>query len=140
MPGLQDVVRQISGELAADAEAVLLSQDQMMVRKHMVSLPLTQGFKAPTLAPARDGYAIYIRVTGPDPEKAPQQRPRPSIPTLKWNSVPGPLRLNREALEQSWQLSMHTGELVALTVFCGSDQVFDEVDRILAAISASWPK
>lgn len=138
MPDLESIFGQISAELAEEGvETILLSHNQMLVRKHMISRASPQGFKTPTLEPAPDGYAVYVRCTSPDADKGhPEQRLRSTLPPIRWNPATMKLHLARAALDQGWQLLIDSGHRVSLTVYCGSEQVFDEVDRVLAVVAS----
>lgn len=117
-------------------EILLLSDDQMLIRKHMVPNPDPAGFKVPALVPAADGFAIYVSSR---PLNAGEGRPaqRVTFPAqpVRWDAATMTLRLDRTGLEQSWELLNHAGERISITVYCGSEQVFDEVDHVLALVA-----
>lgn len=133
---LEKVYNQVFAELAnRKAETVLLSSDQMLVSRNMMTNPEPSGFKTPSQVPAPDGYAIYVRVRSPGADQGrPQQRvssPRPPV-----RSEPGTkLRLNRTTLDQSWGFLNQDDELISIAVNCGSEQVFEEVDWILGVLT-----
>ena len=138
MISLEKAYTGIFKELATEeaAEVLMLSDDQMLISKHMLPNPEPAGFKTPALAPAADGYAIYVscRLPGQGKERPEQRVTFPAQP-VTWDAATMTLRLDRATLDQSWQLLNRAGERISVTVHCGSRQVFDQVDRILALVA-----
>jgi len=130
----------VSKELAGKEaiETLLLSDDQILIRKHMVPNREPAGFKTPTLVPAADGFSIYMtcprRGAG---EERPEQRVTIPAQSVIWNPITMTLLIDRSTLDQSWRLLNQAGERITITVHCGSDQVFDEVDRVLAVVATA---
>ena len=139
LPGLEHVVERLSTELVhSGAEAVLLSPDQMLIRKHMVTRNSSQGFKTQAMRPAPDGYAVYLSRIKPDTgQSRPVQRISQAPPVLQWKSGAMQLRLARATLNQSWQIMTENGDRFSLTTECGSEEVFGEVDGILTLLAES---
>jgi len=117
-------------------EVLSLSDNQMLIRKHMVPDPEPAGFKTLALVPATDGFAIYVSSRPPNAsEGRPAQQVTFPAQPVRWDAATMTLRLDRTALEQSWELLNHDGERISITVYCGSEQVFDEVDHVLALLA-----
>lgn len=135
MTDMESVCRVLGGQLA-EAEVVLLSQDQILVRKHMVPTADLGGFKTAALVPASDGFAIYVsRLLPGIKDRPPQQRVSASVPPLRWDPAVTTLRLDRVSLDQNWEFLNQAGELIRIAAYCGSEQVFDEADRVLVLIA-----
>lgn len=138
MTSIQKAYTGISQELAQEEgiELILLSDNQMLVSKHLVQNAEPAGFKTPPLAPASDGFAIYVSCRSPGKEgERPQQRVTFPDHPVKWDPAEMTLRLNRTALDETWELLNRAGERVSVTVHCGSQQVFNQVDRVLALVA-----
>ncbi len=136
MTSLERIFDDLSAELnQQNVEAILLSSDQIFVRKHLVPRSGPAGFKTPELVPAADGYAIYVRSRLPGAKARPEQRIRPRAKPVRWDAATMTLRLNRDSLDQSWELLNQAAESISISVHSGSEAVFDEVDRILVVIA-----
>jgi hypothetical protein len=140
MTRLEKAYTGVSKELAGEKaiEILLLSDDQMLIRKHMVPNPEPAGFKTPALVPTAAGYAIYVSCRLPSAsEERPVQRVTFPAQPVPWDEAGMTLHLDHATLDQSWQLLNHVGERISVTVHCGSEQVFDEVDHVLALVATS---
>ncbi len=138
MTSLERAYTGISNELAEEeeAEVLLLSDDQMLISKHVLPNPEPAGFKTSALAPAADGYAIYVSCRLPGAgEGRPEQRVTFPAQLVTWDAATMTLRLDRVTLDQNWQLLNRAGERVSVAAHCGSQQVFDQVDHVLALIA-----
>lgn len=113
-----------------DVRIDLLPENQLFVSKHFVDAPGPRSGKSPQRVPGEDGFTIYVRVVSSDAEARPQQRSKQSADSAVSDAATTKLKLDRTALDQSWQLRGKAGELTVVTVRCGSAAVFDEVDHV----------
>lgn len=108
----------------------LLPGSQLFVGKRLVAHP--GAGKSARHAPAGDGYTVHVRAgAGSGP---PQQRSSQPVDLLVTELHTTPLQLDRTATDQGWLLEGRAGGVIAVTARCGSRDVFDEVDRLLAVV------
>lgn len=133
---MQAIRSALARALAPDPDVRIdpLPEDQLFVSKHFVDVPGPQTGKSAQRAPAEDGFTVYVRIVSSDAEARPQQRSKQSADSAVSDAGTTKLKLDRAALDQSRQLRGKAGELIVVTVRCGSAVVFDEVDRVLDAL------
>lgn len=136
--GRMQVIRsELARALASDPDVRIdaLPEDQLFVSKHFVDAGGSRTGKNAQRVPAEDGFTLYVRIVSTDAEARPSQRSKQSADNVVSDAATTTLKLDRTALDQGWQLGGIAGERFVVTVRCGSAAVFDEVDRVLDALS-----
>lgn len=133
---MQAIHSALTRTLSSDQDVAidLLPENQLLVSKRIVDARGPQTGKAPQRMPDEDGYTIYVKLGSSATGERPQQRLTQPADRVVSDAATTPLKLDKTALDQSWQLRDSAGELIVLTVRCGSAKVFDEVDRILGTL------
>jgi len=119
----------------ADVSVKLLPEKQFLVTSHLIPNPaFGSTFKTAQFVPAPNGFTILVRLTPADEKDRPQQRTIHPAEFVSLNPATMKLTLDRDSLDQSWLVLSPEGEHISIAVHCGSEEVFDEVDRVLVLV------
>ncbi|GIH14149.1 hypothetical protein [Rugosimonospora africana] len=136
---LTGLARRLERAVPGGARVSLPADDQLVVSRNMLRGGFPRIGKWRRHVPRSGGYQVYVSCRLPTDQAAMDalsQRTTFGAPPARWDRHTMRLRAAESELNPQWRVLNGRTEVVTVLVVCGSAQVLDEVNRILAEIEA----